>query len=247
MLRKKQDGVEWLEFELLQNIPGLVHGVFLRHGGLSSGPYHSLNVSDYRNDDPANVQRNLEKICSILGLAALTQSDQVHGTKIMTASRDLIECDGLITQEQGLGLLINHADCQAAIFYDPVQKVIGNVHAGWRGNVQNIYGEMVETLQKKYNCKPENIRVCISPSLGPEAAEFINYKTELPESFWRFQIKPTYFDLWEISRWQLLERGILPQHIEIAAICTKSNPQDFFSYRREKESGRHATVVGWLK
>ena len=139
--------------------------------------------------------------------------------------------------------MIKHADCQAAIFYDPVHHAVSCVHAGWRGNVQNIYAHAIAFMAGKFHSQPADILVCISPSLGPHFSEFKNYKTEFPESFWPFQIRPNYFNLWEISRTQLQECGILPHHIEIASICTYANEQDFFSYRRDKVTGRNATVV----
>ena len=127
--------------------------------------------------------------------------------------------------------------------YDKKQKAIAIAHSGWRGSTLNIYKKTIETMKKRYHSKPEDILVCISPSLGPDSAEFQNYKTELPESFWQFQIQPYYFDFWKISRWQLEEAGILPHHIEIAGMDTLSNPTDFFSHRRDKPSGRNATIA----
>lgn len=245
MRRKKKGEVEWLEFELLADIPGLFHAVFLRHGGVSQNGYTSLNIGG-REDEPYDRKRNLEKIREIIGVP-FVMGEQIHGTNvefIPTPDPSRLNfCDGLITQKNNLGLLCKHADCQAAIFYDPVHRAIGNVHCGWRGNVKNIYAEMIRQMQQQFHSRPEELLVCISPSLGPDASEFINYRTEWPEEYWKFQFKPTYFDLWSISRHQLIEAGVLPHHIEVAQICTYSNPQDFFSYRREKKCGHHATVV----
>lgn len=139
--------------------------------------------------------------------------------------------------------MIKHADCQAAIFFDPVERAVGAVHCGWRGNVQNIYRHTVETFQSQFGSRVENLLVCISPSLGPENAEFINHERELPQEFLSFKQKVCHFDLWAIARWQLEEVGVLPQHIEIANICTFSDAGDFFSFRREKKTGNHGTVV----
>lgn len=148
-----------------------------------------------------------------------------------------------MTDVKGLGLLITHADCQAAIFYDPVHRALANVHSGWRSSVQNIYLETIHKMRERYGSRPEDLRVGISPSLGPEAAEFRDFKTLFPEPFWSFQTKAEYFNFWEISRWQLISAGVLPHHIEIAGICTYSTPKDWFSYRREPCSGRHGTIA----
>ena len=127
--------------------------------------------------------------------------------------------------------------------YDPQQKVIANLHAGWRGNVQNMYHLAVETLRKTYDCKPANLMVGVSPSLGPCCAEFVHFTAEFPPSFIDFQVRPCYFDLWELARAQWLKAGILPHHIQIAGVCTACNTDDFFSYRKEKITGRNGTVI----
>jgi len=246
MLRKKKDEVEWLEFELLSELPELFHAIFLRHGGISTGTFSSLNAGSRADDYHDAVKRNMEKIREIAGVP-LIMGRQVHGAKVAAIpfknSEELQSCDGLMTQKRNLGLLVKHADCQAAIFFDPIHKAVANVHCGWRGNVQNIYRETLQKMSEHFKTRAEDVLVCISPSLGPEASEFKHYQTEWPESYWSFQFKPTYFDLWAISRFQLEECGVLSHHIEIAGICTYSNPHDFFSYRREKNCGNHATVV----
>ncbi len=244
MLRKKRGSFEWLEFELFQEFKQLRQGVFLRHGGISEGPYASLNTGDNVEDDPSHVRLNREKIRKHLGCKTLLSGKQVHGDRIIEVQKVTgVECDGLVTQAKGLGLAVMHADCQVALFYDPVHQAIGSIHAGWRGNVLNIYEKAVGKMHKEFGSKPADLLVGISPSLGPCCGEFINYEKELPQPFWAYQVKPYYFDLWEISRSQLLKAGILPAHLEIARICTCCNPTDFYSFRRDKPTGRHATVI----
>lgn len=254
MLRKKQGEVEWLEFELFQEIPNFSHYIFLRRGGVSEGPFASLNVGGGTGDEEERIGKNRKKIQAISGALELVSSYQKHGKQVYpvpfsfppsleSGMLNSKEGDGMITRQKGLGLMIKHADCQAAIFYDPINHAIANVHAGWRGNVQNIYAEAITQMRHAFGSAPENLLVGISPSLGPEKSEFIHFRTELPESFLEFQFKPCYFNLWEISRRQLIDAGILPHHIEIASLCTYSNPQDFFSYRRDKTTGRNATLA----
>lgn len=245
MIRKEREGVKWLEFELLAEFPQVVHGVFLRAGGYSEGAFASLNVGGGTGDSPVAIQKNREKLRALTGASRLISGMQVHGAHVtyLSAGEEPGECDGFVTQEKGIGLMIKHADCQVAILYDPVQHALATVHCGWRGNVHNIYLNAIDLMKKKVGVRPENLLVCVSPSLGPNKAEFIHYKKELPESFWPFQVTPTYFDLWEISRAQLREAGVLPRHIEIAGLCTYENCEDFFSYRRDKVTGRHATIA----
>lgn len=243
MIKKEFDGLIWHEFELLEKLP-LIHATFTRHGGFSQGALQSLNVGNRRGDDPELVKRNMSKIVQTLQLPPLVSAKLCHGSsieKIASMEASLPICDGLSTQNCDFGLMITHADCQAAIIYDPMQHAIAAVHCGWRGNVQNIYREAILHMQQTYGSKANNLLICISPSLGPENSEFINYRTELPTSFCAFQFKPLYFDFWKISEQQLLEQGILPHHIQIAGIDTYASP-DHFSHRRSKECGRQATI-----
>jgi polyphenol oxidase len=254
MQRFEKNGIEWLEFDLLSDIPRLKHAVFLRHGGVSQGAFKSLNVSFDVEDDPTYVKENLQRIENIFwekgSSHKMTWAKQCHEATItevnLESPQEIEACDALMSSTPRCSLLIKHADCQAAIFYDPHHHVVANVHAGWRGNVIHIYEKTIQKMQGRYGSKPSELLVCISPSLGPDEAEFIHYKYEFPEEFWQFQVKPNYFDLWAISEMQLQQAGILPHHIEIAKLSTYSNAYDFFSYRRDKRTGRHGTVVALL-
>lgn len=248
MLRKKQGEIEWLEFESLQQFSKLRHAVFLRHGGVSSGPFASLNVSASVGDNPAAVRENRRRIEEIFPGRGLVVPRIVHGVDVEVVRSPFSvkkNCDGLLTEKEGLSLLITHADCQAALFYDPIQHLLANVHCGWRGNVQNIYGKTVDLFKARGSC-PENIFVCISPSLGPSKAEFMHYETEWPRSFWDFRVDNSRFDLWSLSRFQLEAAGVLSKHIEQASICTYEEKTDYFSYRRDKITGRQGTVAQLL-
>jgi polyphenol oxidase len=247
MIRKSHKNIEWLEFELLAEFPNLQHGVFLRHGGTSQGKYASLNLSFGVGDDSEAVKRNHHKINEILQIPKICWSNQVHGNHISIVDyawdNCQTSCDGLATNHLNRGLMINHADCQAAIIYDPRHHALANVHCGWRGSVKNIYAEAIRKMQHTFGSKPEDLYVGVSPSLGPQNSEFINYKTELPDSFWEFQIKPTYFDFWGIAQKQFLDCGLLMHHIQIAGICTYQHFQDCYSYRRDKIRGGHGTIA----
>lgn len=139
--------------------------------------------------------------------------------------------------------MIKHADCQAAIFYDPINKAIGAAHSGWRGAIAKIYTKTILAMQIHFGTDPSHLLVGISPFLGKEHAEFKNYKDEFPEEFWKYQFKPNYFDFASIAMSELKAAGILSQHVNISSHCTFSNPEAFYSYRREKSTGRHGTVI----
>ncbi len=249
MLKKQQGLVEWLEFELLAAYPNISHGVFLRKGGTSMPPYHSLNLSPYVGDNPQHVIQNQEIVRNVIGATRLFLK-QCHGTTLYEYIGDSLleggEGDGLMTRIPGIGLTIFHADCQAAIFYDPVRHVVANIHAGWRGMVQNIYARAIREMNERYQSKAQDLLVCISPSLEPTYAEFCNYTKEFPPQFHAFQTTSNHFDLWEVSKQQLIACGILEEHVEIARIGTYGSPEDFYSYRREAITGRNATVVAIL-
>jgi len=239
--------IEWLEFDQLEPYSHVSHGVFLRHGGTSEGPCATLNAGDGNHDHHNNVLVNRDMIRKTLGVPQLVFSHQTHGMNVhrVTAKNlgKIPQADALFTTEKEIGLAVTHADCQAAIFYDPVHEAVAIAHCGWRGSVQNIYARVIEAMQRDIGTQPQNLIVCISPSLGPDHAEFKNYKQELPQDFWSFQVKPLYFDFWAISRKQLNACGVPDKNIEITSVCTYCNPKDYFSYRREKDTGRHATVV----
>ncbi len=250
MIKKEQNGIVWFEFELLQSFPELRHAVFSRIGGSSLGPFSGLNFSTKLGDDASVVQANFHKAKTAIGLThTLSLALQVHGDHVYAIANEpnepIANCDGLLTNMHNLALGIKHADCQAAIFFDPVQKAIGCIHAGWRGNCQNIYKKAIDKMKQQYGSKAEDIIACLSPSLGPEKAEFINYKLELPESFWQYKDSKNYFNLWDIAHWQLTSEGIDPKKIEIAKMCTFSDPEHFYSHRRDKITGRHLACV-WL-
>lgn len=246
MQKVEKNGLSFWQFDLLLECPEIVHGSFLRHGGHSEGLFASLNVSFNVGDDTEKVQSNHDLLKQTCGLSNLLHTHQFHSDQVhVIESKDepIPACDALITQLPDTGLLIKHADCQACLIYDPIQKVIANVHAGWRGSVQKIYTKTITCLKERFGCDPKNLLVCISPSLGPKDAEFINYQIELPETFWQFQTKPAYFDFWAVSKEELRQAGVLVNHIEIAGISTYSHPEDYFSYRRQKISGRLPTFL----
>ena len=249
MIRHEKNGIAWVEFELLAEIQGLTHGIFLRKGGVSKGSFDSLNLSFGVGDERAAVEENRKRVQEILQVPPFVFPQMCHGDAIAEVKEAVspdFPCDGLMTNRGGIPFLVTHADCQVAIFYDPLKKAVANVHCGWRGNVANIYGKTIDKMQAQYGSKPEELLVCISPSLGPDHAQFIHYEKELPSTFLDYQVKPFYFNFWSISEAQLIEGGILPHHIEIARYCTYTNANDCFSYRKDKGCGRNA-VVTFLK
>lgn len=235
---------------LLAAFPEVVHGFFTRQGGMSTGPYDSLNLSFAVGDQADLVTANRRRVQQALGLESLVSATQVHGHRsaVITgnpqAPEEIPEVDLLLNAHPGPGLLIKQADCQAVMLYDPRRRVAANVHCGWRGQVQNLLSQAVHRLQAVFGSRPQDLRAAIGPSLGPCCAEFRNFRREFPPQFWTYQVRPAYFDLWRLSRDQLAAAGLLPAHIDLAALCNRCRAQEFFSYRRDGLTGRQGAVIG---
>lgn len=242
-----KEKIQWLEFDLLKHYPHVQHAVVLRHGGVSQKNHATLNLGSATSDVPNAVKLNREEVRKTFQLKHLVFPQQTHGVEVarITAENALHppQADALFTTEKNIGLAVTHADCQAAVFYDPKHEAVAVAHCGWRGNVQNYYAIVVEKLQQQIGTRPQDLIVCLSPSLGPDHSEFKNYKEEFPPELWDFQVKPFYFDLWAIAKKQLVGAGVPEKQIEITSICTYCAEKDYFSHRRDKETGRNATFV----
>ncbi len=237
-------------FTNLANHPGLAHGCFHRHGGISPAPYNSLNVSFGVGDAPDNIRQNRLLVKKALGCTSLVSARQVHGDQVAVVRQDdgdqeLDGHDALITDVPGVALLIQQADCQAILLYDPHKRVIANIHCGWQGSVAGIIAATLARMTTSFHCDPTHIQAAISPALGPCCAEFIHYKQELPEDFHAFEVEKNHFDFPAISTMQLQEAGLSADHIEVAGICTKCN-KDWFSFRRRRQTGRFCSAIGLL-
>ncbi len=243
-------GLRFYRSSLLASFPEITQAFFTRIGGASQGPYRSLNLSFSVGDGPEAVSQNRRLIQEALGLDLMASAAQVHGPQEIVITEktrldgtDLPRADILITAVPAMGLLIKQADCQAVLLYDPVQRVVANVHCGWRGQVQNVLSQAVGLLKERFGVRPRDLYAAVSPSLGPCCAEFRNFSSEFPPEMWSYQVRPTYFDLWHLSRDQLTAAGLAPERIDIARLCTRCRAEEFFSYRREKISGRQGSVI----
>jgi polyphenol oxidase len=241
--------VPCMQFDSLSAYKGLAHGVFTRKGGVSIPPYDSLNVSYNTGDQHDHVTENLRLIKERIGAGHIMAMNQVHGADIIILHRhncndlSIRNADAMITDVPMLGLMVKQADCQGVIIFDPAKSVVATVHCGWRGNVQDILGTVVNRMRSDFGCNPADLAAAIGPSLGPCCAEFKTYRELFPDEFHEFIAADSHFDLWEISRMQLSRAGVLKENIEIAGICTKCNRDLFYSYRGEGNTGRFGTVA----
>ena len=226
----------------------VIYASFSRLGGVSHCPYDSLNVSFSVGDDPLLVYENIRIIRNCLNIKSINMANQVHGNNIIQIDQDnsnifttFNDTDGFITNIEGQGLLIKHADCQSICFFDPTLRIIANIHCGWRGLVNGIIEKTI-SLFKGMGSNPSNIFAIISPSLGPCCFEFIDWRKLLPLWMQNFIVRERYLDAWTSTEFLLEKYGILKRKIFNFRICTKCSPLHF-SYRRSPVSGRLATVI----
>lgn len=252
MQQRQQNGIAYLAFARLSALPGVRHGIFTRHGGVSRGVFASLNVARVDGEVPGHVAENRRRVAAALGGGPLVGARQVHGRAVKVVTAEDAQgtgavpatADALVTNVPGVLLMIQVADCQPVLLCDPVRRAVAAVHAGWRGSVANVAAAAVRTMQDCYGTRPRDLVAGIGPSLGPCCGEFVNYRREIPESLWPFRVGDHHFDFWAVTRAQLCAAGVAPRRIETAGICTRCLSHTFFSYRKERTTGRFAAVIG---
>lgn len=252
--RREKDGIFYYSSPLLSS-HGVVNAFPERSGGFSAGCYASLNLSSSTGDDPHTVERNVEKYLAAFSASPdrAVKTRQVHGVVIREAGgpgvpagagllSPIEPCDGLITSDPGLTLLVGSADCSLILLCDPVRHLAAALHAGWRGAAADMAGRGVEEMIAR-GSDPADILAFLPPAIGPccfetdedvpdamrrgfgrEADPFLR-----PVSPGRFRV-----DLWGINAHALFRRGLLPEHIEVTRLCSCCHDV-FYSHRR---SGR---------
>ncbi|MFO7987829.1 MAG: peptidoglycan editing factor PgeF [Desulfatiglandaceae bacterium] len=237
-------------YDHLSRYSNLIHGVFTRAGGISDPPYEHLNTSYSVGDRPDAVSFNLTAIQKAIRASHLVFMNQSHSDTVSVLRRYHLckdwrppMADALITDLPHVAILIKQADCQSVILFDPETRVVANVHCGWRGNVKNILGQVVHRMNREFGSTPHRMVAAIGPSLGPCCAEFVDFEDYFPDLFREFRVNANHFDLWAISRYQLIRAGVPKENIACAQICTRCRTDLFYSYRGEGTTGRFGTVV----
>lgn len=256
---------EWVTSRLLGEIPGIRHGMSTRSGGVSLGPFHSLNLGLHVGDDLACVRHNRRLACKDLGfgLEDWVSGEQVHGAQVRVVTQDdrgrgafdhgdaIAGLDGLVTDQPGVLLAGYFADCVPLIAVDPNGPRIGIGHAGWRGTIAKVAANLVLEMKSAFASDPGNLRVWIGPSIGPCCFEVSAEVAAMFESaglgqYVHFSIQGRFtIDLKGVNEHLLAEVGVKPSHIEVSSLCTMCESGRFFSHRASGPlTGRMAALVG---
>jgi polyphenol oxidase len=245
----------FLKSELLER-SGFRHAFFTRRGGVSEGPFRSLNFSSAVGDDIANVAENLELAARALGVprAWIYFGSQVHGRDaiIVDGSEDRWqvlerEGDAVVSATPGVACSVRTADCVPILVADRKSGAVAALHAGWRGAVAGIVEAGVWAL----GGAATDFVAAIGPHISARAfevaedvaAELLAASPE-PAVIDRSLGERPHVDLRRMVRAQLRAAGLLDAAIDDVFGCTVGDPDLFFSYRRDgKRSGRHLSAI----
>lgn len=240
---------------------GFVHGFPERDGGVSTGARASLNLGKRWGDPAENVEENRRLLAVHAGYepSALQATRHVHGTAVWAVGEPLAadaEFDGLVCDRPGPVLGAFAADCVPILFADPIARVIGAAHAGWRGTVNGVATNVV-TRMTELGARPARIRVALGPSIGPCCFEvgpevvdqFRAALGEVPKLIVKGPAGAAgaardHIDLRVALRTMLERAGVGADTIDDRPPCTKCEPDRFFSYRRDgKDGGVHMAFI----
>ena len=218
---------------ILWEQPGYVVGFTTRVGGVSEGVYESLNLTIGTGDDRERVERNRAIACESLGLdvARLSFNRQVHSPTVHRAGNRGEPGDGLWTDEPGLPMLAMSADClPIAIARTDGQRALAVLHAGWKGLAEGVVAAGVRALGDGAKA------AVVGPAIGPCCYEVGEEVSSLFDDDLTCGRK---LNLWEAAERALRRAGVA--RVERVDLCTRDNPELFFSHRR---SGRARGVQG---
>jgi polyphenol oxidase len=236
---------------------GIRHAFFTRRGGVSEGLFGSLNCGFGSGDEPQRVAANREIAMARLGQTAdrLVTVRQIHSARVVVVERpwrreESPTADGLVTAVPGIALGVLAADCAPILFYDPVARVIGAAHGGWRGALGGVVDATIAWMTELGAERP-HVRAAIGPCIarrsyevGPEFPQ--TFVTEDPANIRFFAPAPGLgrflFDLGGYIAHRLARAGITT--IEVAPHDTVAEEERFFSYRRARLRGERCYGLG---
>ncbi len=248
-----------LEAAALKALPGIRHGFFTRHGGVSQGLYASLNAGLGSRDKPEDVRENRARMARALGTEDLVTAYQVHSPDVVVAEQPWTRekaprADAVVTRTQGLAVGITTADCGPVLLADARARVIGAAHVGWKGALAGVLEAAVSAMEA-LGAERGRIAAALGPMIrqksyevGPEflarflAADAGNEAFFAPAG----RAGHAMFDLGGYAARRLAQAGV--GNVEDLGHCTYADPAAFFSYRRsvhraEPDYGRHVSAI----
>jgi hypothetical protein len=221
----------------------------LRHGGVSRGAWASLNLARHVGDDPAAVDENRRRLCAELALPAMPAwLQQVHGTRVVDVGAAQPCGDGATTGSPGRVCVVMTADCLPVLFCNRAGTRVAAAHAGWRGLLAGV----LEATVARFDDPPGEILAWLGPAIGPEAFEvgedvrsaYLERDEPAARHFRAGRPGHWLADLYGLARGRLQRAGVTA--VSGGEYCTYSDPERFFSYRRETNTGRMASLI-WLQ
>lgn len=220
-----------------------------RFGGVSKGAYASLNFGEHVGDDPAAVAENRRRLVSALGLKQEPAwLQQVHGTHVACLSGAEMQepADAAVTSKPGLACTVMTADCLPVLFCDLAGTQVAAAHAGWRG----LSAGVLEATITAMNTDPAELLAWLGPAIGPESYEvgeevrqaFVHLDAGAATAFAPGKVPGKWWcDLYALARRRLEAAGVVRSYG--GGLCTYADRERFFSFRRDGECGRMATLI----
>lgn len=249
-------GISYYTFSMLDDY-NLVHGVFMRYGGVSPAPWASLNMATSVGDSKESVIENRKRITKCLSLKEDSIFDvwQVHSNRVVFAEEPRKpdqpheKADAIITKNPNVTIMMMFADCVPIMMYDPKNNIAAITHAGWQGTVNQMVGETVISMQNKYACRPKDIIACIGPSIcvnhyqiGEDVADEVRRSFGKNNQILIKKKGKIHMDLQFANRTILQNNGV--KRIQCSNICTACNMSDWYSHRAENgKTGRFAAII----
>ena len=222
--------------------------VTTRRGGVSQGPYASLNLGDHVGDDPAAVAHNRALLSAQLP-AGPVWLKQVHGLAVVEADRvsGIPEGDASVARRPGTVCAVLTADCLPVLLCDQAGTVVGAAHAGWRG----LAGGVIEAAVAAMGVAPERQMAWLGPAIGPEAFEvggevrdiFMAHDAAAERAFVAHGNGKWLADIYLLAAQRLGRLGV--PRVSGGNLCTYRDRERFYSYRRDGATGRMASLI-WL-
>jgi YfiH family protein len=228
------------------------HGFSLRQGGVSTGAFASLNLSEGVGDSPADVRENVRRLAEEAGCSAahLVTVRQVHGDRVVRATPSLVqEADAVWTQGgAGTWVGVKSADCVPVLLATADGRTVAAVHSGWRGTALRVVARAVEALVRT-GAKASEVCAVVGPCIqaccyevGGELAE--RFRLEFGAEVVRDGGVRPHLDLAKAVRATLLSAGLSPHNVELQPACTACDASRFYSHRRDGGlTGRHLAFI----